>query len=165
MAQVDFARPDFRFRDQRVADGMNTTAVLYYTKGSPFNNLMYQSEDQVRPDGANTDFDGTRDANGYPLDYGTATTWIGWYVWANIEGDVTAGDWVLNWDGGGNGAVKPSLSSLTPTTDTAQRRVYNITDADFAKTIPLRINVADIDAFGTAAYAADPIRNLSLIHI
>lgn len=160
---VAFSQPDPRAGVGSKA-GTNTTAVLYYRKGSPFNNLCYQAEDIVRADGVNADFDGQRNSDGYPTTYGTATTHIEWYIMSNLEGEYPAGNYVLTWSGGGAGTVKPSLTGKTPTVDEANRRVYSMSEADFAGARSIRILVADIDSWGTGNYAGDPITDVQFSH-
>jgi hypothetical protein len=160
MALIPFGKSDLR-KGGLAADGINTTSTNYWTRGNPYWNLMYQSEDNIRTDGATSPFAGTLNSDGYPLDYGTATNWIEWYCWSEIQDEFPWGiDWVLTWEGGGNGTVKPKINGMTPTVDEAQRRVYAVTESDFTIARPLRIDVADIDAWGTANYAADPIVNV-----
>lgn len=158
MAIIPFSTPNPRTGGRTNIPGMNTTAVLYYQPGSPFNDVLKQSEDIVRPDGQNRDFDGDRTPNGYPTTVGSAVNWVGFYFASGLGNDRPTGRYVLSWSGGSG--VKPSISGLSPVVDEEFRRVYDIPEWNTARAI--RIKVSDIRNIGESSYAADPIVSMRL---
>jgi len=166
MARVEFITPEPRSGGVFGKAGFNLGPQSDYNLGCIYRNLIYASRDQwVKNDW--TSFDGSYSDDGWPLDVGTATSFIQTVIMTQQRiSEMPTGLLRLSWVGG-NG-VRPNMawsSSTIASSDTSTNPQYSTYDVTaWGGTVTYNILKADIDASpgGAAAYALDPIRDVEL---